>query len=79
VAVNANDPEDKIQKYIQEGKFGFKIVMGGQGDQYTLGKAYGVQAYPTTYLVDSDGKIVWRAVGFDEAGLREALGKMGLK
>ena len=53
--------------------------MGGQGEKYTLGRAYGVQAYPTNYLVDADGKIVWRSVGFDEAGLREALAKMGLK
>ena len=44
-----------------------------------LGKAYGVQAYPTNYLLGPDGKIVWRSVGFDEAGLRAALAGMGLK
>jgi len=53
--------------------------MGGRGKDYTLGKAYGVQAYPTNYLVDPEGKIVWRSVGFDEAGLKEALKKMGVQ
>ena len=53
--------------------------MGGRGEKYTLGKAYGVQAYPTNYLIAPDGKIVWRSVGFDDAGLRKALGEMGLK
>jgi hypothetical protein len=53
--------------------------MGGRGEDYKLGKAYGVQAYPTNYLVDADGKIVWRSVGFDEDGLRKALSDMGVK
>lgn len=66
-------------KYQKEGGFTFPIVMGGRGKDYTLGKAYGVQAYPTNYLLGPDGKIVWRSVGFDEAGLRAALAGMGLK
>lgn len=64
---------------MNEGKFTFKIVMGGSGQEYTLGKAYGVMAYPTNYLVDASGKIVWRGVGFNEAAMREALEQMGLK
>jgi hypothetical protein len=79
VAVNYSDSAEVINKYVAEGKFTFKIVMGGSGSNYALGKAYGVQAYPTNYLVDSDGKIIWRSVGFDEQGLRAALEKMGLK
>ena len=77
--MNANDPVDTIQKYIQEGNFTFKIVMGGEGENYTVGKAYGVMAYPTNYLVGPDGKVLWRSVGFDEAGLRAALAKAGIK
>jgi hypothetical protein len=39
-----------------------------------------VQVYPTNYLVDAaDGKILWRGVGFDEQGLKDALAKMGIK
>lgn len=55
-------------------------MLGGQGEKYTLGKAYGVQGYPTNYLVNAeDGKILWRSIGFDERGLREALAKAGVK
>lgn len=64
---------------MTDNNWSFKIVMGGRGDQYTVGKAYGVQAYPTNYLVGADGKILWRGVGFDENGLRAALEKAGLK
>jgi hypothetical protein len=64
---------------VSDNKFSFKMVMGGEGEKYTLGKAYGVQAYPTNYLVGADGKILWRAVGFDETALRNALEKAGVK
>jgi len=79
VAVNAFDTEEKVSKYIADNKFNFKVVLGGEGEKYTLGKAYGVQAYPTNYLVGPDGKILWRSVGFDEAGLRAALTAAGVK
>jgi len=81
IAVNyqAGDTMEKITSYISDNKFNFRIVLGGARDNYTLGKAYGVQAYPTNYLLDGEGKIVWRSVGFDEAGLRAALAKMGVK
>ncbi len=77
--MNANDPEDRVKKYIAENNFTFKVVMGGRGEQYTLGKAYGVLAYPTNYLVGPDGKVLWRGVGFNEAALRKALADAGLK
>lgn len=53
--------------------------MGGQGNEYKIGGKYGVQAYPTNYLVGPDGTVLWRSVGFDETGLREALAKAGVK
>ncbi len=40
---------------------------------------YGVQAYPTNYIVGADGTVVYRSVGFDEAGLRAALAKLGVR
>lgn len=79
MAVNAFDTEAEVSKYIADNKFSFKVVLGGEGEKYTLGKAYGVDRYPTNYLVGPDGKILWRSVGFDEAGLRAALTAAGVK
>ena len=79
MAVNNGDTVPRVQTYVQEGKFTFPIVMGGRGADYTLGKAYGVQAYPTNYLVGPDGKVLWRGVGFNEDALRQALAEAGLK
>lgn len=77
--MNAFHEEDVIRKYVSENQLGFKIVTGGSGEKHDLGKAYGVQAYPSSYLVDGNGGGVWRSAGFDEKALREALAKVGLK
>ena len=81
VAINNGDPKEVINKYVDENKWSFKIVMGGEhgaegADVFTQ---YGVLAYPTNYLIDSEGKVVWRSAGFDEAGLRAAIKEMGLE
>ena len=70
-----------IQKYVAENKFTFPIILAGSGGsgEYALAKSYGVEAYPTNYLVDADGKVVFRSVGFNEAGLKAALEKLGIK
>ena len=79
VAVNFNDPAERINRYVEEGKFTFPIVMGGTRDNYAVGPAYKVGAYPTNYLVGPDGKVLWAAMGFDGSKLRAALEKAGIK
>jgi len=52
---------------------------GDSGQSYDVEKTYGVMAYPTNYVLGPDGKVVWRGVGFDEAAIRAALEKLGVK
>jgi len=70
---------ERVRTYLQENRFTFPVVMGGTGDNYTLGGVYGVEGYPTNYLLGPDGRVLWRGVGFDEAALRKALSDAGLK
>jgi hypothetical protein len=76
VAVNEGDSAATVQQYVKEGHFTFPIVMGGRGRIF---QQYHVEAYPTNYLIDTHGKVVYRSLGFDESGLRAALEQMGLK
>jgi hypothetical protein len=78
VAINNGDKTDVINKYVAEGGFTFPIVMGERGENSVFSQ-YGVQAYPTNYLLDGEGNVVYRSVGFDEAGLKKALEQLGLK
>ena len=79
VAVNLGDSDEVINKYVKEGGFAFPIVKGEKKQAGSVFEKYGVQAFPTNYLLDKDGNVVFRSVGFDEEGLRKALEGMGLK
>jgi hypothetical protein len=78
IAINNGDKAEVINKYVAEGGFTFPIVLGERG-QNSVFSQYGVQAYPTNYLLDGEGNVVFRSVGFDEAGLRAALERLALK
>ena len=77
IAVNSGDSKETIDKYVRENKFTFKIGMPPQG--YGIFNDYGVQAYPTNYIIDSKGTVVFRCVGFDEEGIKKALERLGVK
>jgi peroxiredoxin/outer membrane lipoprotein-sorting protein len=79
VTVNAGDSEEVVQEYFRENSYTFPVVMGGRGNEYTLGRAYGVGAYPTNYLLDGDGKVVMAVLGFPELSIRTALERMGVR
>lgn len=49
------------------------------GPAYDIPTKYGVMAYPTNYVLDENGKVIWRGVGFDEGAIRTALAKVGVK
>lgn len=72
LAINLQDSKETIRKYFEENKFTFRPVMQKSDE---ISRAYGVSAYPTNYLVGKDGKIRYRSVGYDEAGLKEAIGE----
>jgi hypothetical protein len=51
-----------------------------QGDlEGGIFKQYRVDTYPTNFLIDAEGKIVYRSIGFDEAELKAALKKLGVE
>ncbi|MCS7080673.1 MAG: redoxin domain-containing protein [Chloracidobacterium sp.] len=81
VAINFNDSPETILKYVKDNKFTFLIGMSQETEQGTKDPVlneYRVIAYPTNYLLDADGKVVWRGVGFDEKEVRAALKKLGV-
>jgi hypothetical protein len=77
IAIDNGDSAATINKYVSENKFSFKIGMPPQTD--AVFNDYGVQAYPTNYVIDGKGNVVFHCVGFDEEGIRKALGQLGVK
>ena len=71
LAVNSGDGPAIIEKYWKEE--GFKLSAVREDDDGSVSQAFGVQAYPTNYVIGPDGKVLWRSVGYDEGAIRQAL------
>ncbi len=76
LAVNLGDSADKVKKYFEKNSFTMKPVLQKKDE---ISTAYGVQAYPTNYVVGPDGKIAHRSVSYQEEALRTALDKLAPK
>ena len=75
VAINTVDTAADIKSFVRENRLTFPIVMT---DGSVTG-AYRIESFPSTYLLNSEGKIVYRAVGVDEDGLLRSLRELGFK
>ena len=56
--------------------YGFTLPVGFDVDG-SVSRQFGVEATPTNYLVDAEGRVVWRHYGFrpgDEELLRAEIG-----
>jgi peroxiredoxin len=78
IAVNEGDPAKTILDYAKTERLTFPMVRDDTSG-HDITKRYGVQAFPTSYVLDGNGKIVATFVGFDEAGMKAALKKLGFK
>ena len=80
VAIDKEDEAADVQKYIHQAGLTFPVLLGGENKANSVFSSYRVTSlFPGTYLLDSEGKIVYRAVGEDLAGLKSALKAQGLE
>ena len=73
LAVNFGDKPETVRACFEKERITMTPLLQNENK---VSKAFGVQAYPTTYVLGPDGKVAWRAVGFDETSLRSALEKV---
>ena len=72
IQILAISSEEKglLQKFMATNRLPLKFVR----DPFTLTtEKFGVTAYPTTFVIGKDGKIVWKSMGMDEPGLVTAI------
>ena len=60
LAVNCMEKEQDVLAFMKENKFSFPVVLDNEGK---AGNTYGIQAIPTTFLIDREGNIIIRLVG----------------
>lgn len=64
VAVNLDQDRALADEFLEKTPAGFKVEFDQQG---ALAKQFGVQAMPTSFLIDRNGRIRVRHAGFREA------------
>jgi len=60
LAVNVRDRISRVEKLLKKRKYGFNIIMDHDGAIY---RSFGVTNFPTTILIDKEGRIVCRILG----------------
>lgn len=78
IGVNYNDSLEDVRKFASEFNLTMPLVLGGGGED-SVSKMYGVKAYPSNYIVDSEGTVISTYVGFDEEGIRADLNLQAAK
>jgi peroxiredoxin len=82
IAIDRGDGEENVAKFVKQFGLTFPLALGGKGQANDVFSLYGVQVYPTNFLIDGDGKIVWYSPGYDEdqlSELRQRLAKLGVE
>lgn len=78
IAINTVDQGEDIKSYLRENRFTFPVAMSERDGPGVKG-AYRIETFPSSYLLNSEGKIIYRAVGVDEAGLLRSLKELGFQ
>lgn len=83
IAVDQGDTQSQIRDFVA-GSFSFPIGLGSddRGKPNAIFADYHVSVFPTNYLIDEEGRVVWRGIGFGpelKVELAQALAKLGIK
>lgn len=74
--VNFDEPRETVQQFVEELDLSFPILLDPGGEVQDL---YRVRGYPTTYIVDREGKIRFHHIGLmTEEQLRGYLDQLGV-
>lgn len=67
VGIDCNEPEEAWQKALQKYDLPWAQVIDGTDEETKMSVKYGVQYYPTKFILDKDKKIVAKFIGEDES------------
>jgi peroxiredoxin len=72
LAIDHADTVADVKEYLSQLGITFPVVIGDDREPSVFSK-YGVVEYPVTYLLDAEGKVVFRSSGSDVAGIQRAV------
>ena len=66
IAIDQTRDTENAKKFIGDNSLPYKFVENGEGKEEVVRALFGINSFPTSYLIDRAGKIVTVHVGFDE-------------
>jgi peroxiredoxin len=79
VTINPEDDVRDVKDFVESSKLHYTVAIDGKETNRAVTGVYKARMLPTYYLLDPDGKVLWRSVGYREAALVEAVAKAGIK
>jgi hypothetical protein len=78
VAIEAQRDTEGATTFINEHNLTYACLENGEGDEEVVRTIFGVRSFPTSYLIDRQGRVMFYHLGFEE-GDEETLEKQILK
>ena len=74
IAVDGKSDTERATAFIGENGLTYTLLENGEGDDEVAAALYKVRAYPSSFLIDREGKVMYFHLGF-EAGDEEQLAR----
>jgi len=74
VVVEGKRQTDLAEKFIEKHGLTYTALENGEGDAEVVKRIFKVSGYPTSFLIDRDGRVMYSHLGF-EAGDEEKIAK----
>lgn len=79
IAIDKGDDAQSVQSYLKRSGLTMPTALGGEQNAHSVFDTFKVQGFPTTYLIDPAGKVIFRAATPDIPELQRQLEKFGFK
>lgn len=62
ISINSYDSKEEVGKFFDKNKVNYPVLLNGK----EIATSYGVNAFPTFFIIDKSGKIIYSQAGFEE-------------
>lgn len=79
IAIDGKRDTERATKFIADKGLTYTFLENGEKEQEIARKVFGIRAYPTSYLIDREGRILFYHLGFeegDEVKIEAEIGKV---
>ena len=66
VVIDGKRQTDKAKKFIEKHSLTYPALENGEDDAEVVKSLFKVASFPTSFLIDRDGRVVYSHLGFEE-------------